>query len=88
MNLYWVIIKHHLMQSLLKPKSKSFNVKDWFGSVDLVTFTVTNIERGKYGCYIYTIKSSIPINEDYFPSVLKICEDYDNVVSPTSYSVQ
>ena len=69
-------------------KSKSFNVRDWFGSVDLVTFTITNIERDRYGYYIYTIKSSQSVNKDYFPSILEICEDYENVVSPISYSVQ
>lgn len=69
-------------------KSKSFNVRDWFGSVDLVTFTITNIERDRYGYYIYTIKSSQLVNKDYFPSILEICEDYENVASPISYSVQ
>ena len=69
-------------------KSKTFNVRDWFGSVDLVTFTITNIERDRYGHYIYTIKSSQSVNKDYFPSILEICEDYENVVSPISYSVQ
>ena len=69
-------------------KSKSFNVKDWFGSVAFITFTITNIERDEYGYYIYTIKSSQTINKDDFPSVLKIYQDYDNVVSPTSYSIQ
>lgn len=69
-------------------KSKSFNVRDWFGSVNLITFTVTNIEKDKYGRYIYTIKSSQTINKDYFPSVLEICQDCDNVASPISYSIQ
>lgn len=68
-------------------KSKSFNVRDWFGSVHLITFIVTNIERNKYGDYIYTIKSSQKVNKDYFPSVYDICKDCDNVVSPISYSV-
>lgn len=69
-------------------KSKSFNIRDWFGSVDLITFTVTNIEKDKYGYYIYTIKSSQIINKNYFPSVLEICQDYSNVASPISYSIQ
>ena len=69
-------------------KSKSFNVRDWFGGVDLVTFTITNIEKTEYGDYIYTIKSSKSINKFYFPSVHEICEDFDNVASPISYSVQ
>lgn len=69
-------------------KSKAFNVKDWFGSTTLVTFTITNIERTEYGDYIYTIKSSRTINKDYFPSVYDICKDCDNVVLPISYSVQ
>lgn len=68
-------------------KSKSFNVRDWFGSVDLVSFTITNIEKDIYGHYIYTIKSSQSIDKNYFPSILEICEDYENVVSPISYSV-
>lgn len=69
-------------------KSKAFNVRDWFGSVTLVTFSITNIERDKYGHYIYTIKSSRTINKDYFPSVYDICKDCDNVASPLSYSIQ
>lgn len=68
-------------------KSKSFNVRDWFGSTILVTFTITNIERTECGKYIYTIKSSRTINKDYFPSVLDICQDCDNVASPLSYSI-
>ena len=35
-----------------------------------------------------TRKSSRTINKDYFPSVYDICKDYDNVVSPISYSIQ
>lgn len=69
-------------------KSKSFNVRNWFGSIDLVTFTISNIERDRYGYYIYTIKSSQVINKNYFPSILEICADYENVVSPIAYSVQ
>lgn len=69
-------------------KSKSFNVRDWFGSIDLVSFTITNIEKDRYGHYIYTIKSSKSINKTYFPSIIEICEDFDNVASPISYSIQ
>lgn len=78
--------EEHIMNAL--NKSKSFNVRDWFGSVDLVTFTITNIEKDKYGHYIYTIKSSQTINKNYFPSVLEICQDCGNVASPISYSIQ
>ena len=69
-------------------KSKSFEVRDWFGGVTTITFTITNIEKDKYGCYIYTIKSSQIINKNYFPSILEICQDYGNVASPISYSIQ
>ena len=69
-------------------KSKSFNVRNWFGSINLVTFTISNIERDRYGHYIYTIKSSQVINKNYFPSILEICADYENVVSPIACSVQ
>lgn len=69
-------------------KSKSFNVRDWYGSTSLVNFTITNIEKDKYGDYIYTMESNKSINKDYFPSVLEICQDYENVASPISYSIQ
>lgn len=69
-------------------KSKSFNVRDWYGFISLVNFTITSIERGKYGDYIYTIESNRSINKDYFPSILEICQDYENVASPISYSIQ
>ena len=68
-------------------KSKSFNVKNWFGSTILVTFTITNIEKDEYGHYIYTIRSSRIVNVEYFPSILDICKDYENIASPISYSV-
>lgn len=69
-------------------KSKSFKVRDWYGSVDLITFTITNIEKNEWGDFIYTIEASQSLNKDYFPSVLQICEDCGDVVSPTSYSIQ
>ena len=68
-------------------KSKSFNVKNWFGTTILVTFTITNIEKDEYGYYIYTIKSSRIVDAKYFPSILDICKDCDNVASPISYSI-
>ena len=74
----------------------AFFVKEFFGflwvkengSINLVTFTISNIERDRYGHYIYTIKSSQVINKNYFPSILEICADYENVVSPIACSVQ
>lgn len=68
-------------------KSKSFKVSDWFGNVNLVTFTITNIEKDEYGSYIYTIKSDKSINPDYCPSILQICRNCENVASPISYSI-
>ena len=69
-------------------KSKSFYVRNWCGSTDFVNFTIINIEKNEWGDYIYTIQSSQRVNEDYFPSILKICEDCENVASPISYSIQ
>ena len=66
-------------------KSKSFEVRDWFGGVTTITFTITNIEKDKWGNYIYTIKSNKNTSENYFPSILDICKDYENVASPISY---
>ena len=66
-------------------KSKSFEVRDWFGSVTKITFTITNIEKDKYSNYIYTIKSNKRTSENYFPSILDICRDCKNVASPISY---
>lgn len=37
-------------------KSKTFNIRDWFGGTDTHTFAIVNIEKTKYGDYIYTIK--------------------------------
>ena len=66
-------------------KSKSFEVRDWFGDVTTITFTITNIEKDKWGNYIYTIKSNKNTSENYFPSILDICRDCENIASPISY---
>ena len=66
-------------------KSKSFEVRDWFGDVTTITFTITNIEKDKWGNYIYTIKSNKNTSENYFPSILDICRDCENTASPISY---
>ena len=66
-------------------KSKSFEVRDWFGDITTITFTITNIEKDKWGNYIYTIKSNKNTSENYFPSILDICRDCENVASPISY---
>ena len=69
-------------------KSKVFNVRDWFGYVDEVKFTITNIEKTEYGDYIYTIESNrnnVPV--EYFPSLHQILIDNDTIASPISYSV-
>ena len=66
-------------------KSKSFEVRDWFGGVTTITFTITNIEKDKWGNYIYTIKSNKNTSENYFPSILDICRDCENTASPISY---
>lgn len=66
-------------------KSKSFEVRDWFGDITKITFTITNIEKDKWGNYIYTIKSNKNTSENYFPSILDICRDCENTASPISY---
>ena len=66
-------------------KSKTFEIRDWFGDVITITFTITNIEKDKWGNYIYTIKSNKNTSENYFPSILDICRDCENVASPISY---
>ena len=66
-------------------KSKSFEVRDWFGGVTTITFTITNIEKDKWGDYIYTIKSNKNTSENYFPSILDICRGCENTASPISY---
>lgn len=51
-------------------KSKTFNIRDWFGGTDTHTFAIVDIEKTKYGDYIYTIKcddDAVPIT--YFPDV-------------------
>ena len=66
-------------------KSKSFEVRDWFGDITTITFTITNIEKDKWGDYIYTIKSNKNTNENYLPSILDICRGCENTASPISY---
>ena len=69
-------------------KSKVFNVRDWFGDVDEVKFTITNIEKTKYDYYIHTIESdsdNVPVR--YFPSPHQILIDNDTIASPISYVV-
>lgn len=68
-------------------KSKSFNVRNWYGSTDYVKFTIINITKDEYGDYIYTIESSQRINKDYFPSPYELCKGCEDVASPISYSI-
>ena len=69
-------------------KSKTFNVRDWFGGTDTHTFAIVDIEKTKYGDYIYTIKAdddAVPTG--YFPDVRDIISSYDTIAYPISYSV-
>lgn len=69
-------------------KSKTFNVRDWFGGVDSHTFTISDIEKTEYGDYIYTIKtddSNVPTR--YFPDIRDIIGDDNTIAVPVSYSV-
>jgi hypothetical protein len=67
-------------------RSKIFNVRDWFGSVDEVTFTITKIEKTDYGEYIYTVESTQQIPDRFFPTVYEICWG-DNVAAPISLAI-
>ena len=69
-------------------KSKTFNVRDWFGGTDTHTFAIVDIEKTKYGDYIYTIKcddDAVPTS--YFPDVRDIVDSYNTIAYPVSYSV-
>lgn len=69
-------------------KSKTFNVRDFFGGIDCYTFTITDIEKTKYGDYIYTIKSNgndVPVR--YFPTIIQIVDGDYTVAAPVGYSV-
>ena len=69
-------------------KSKTFNIRDWFGGTDTHTFAIVDIDKTKYGDYIYTIKcddDAVPTG--YFPNVLDIVDSYDTIAYPVSYSV-
>lgn len=69
-------------------KSKTFNVRDWFGGTDTHTFTIVDIEKTKYGYCIYTIKcddDAVPTS--YFPDVRDIVDSYNTIAYPISYSV-
>ena len=69
-------------------KSKTFNVRDWFGGVDSYTFTITDIEKTEYGDYIYTIKTddgNVPAR--YFPNIMDIVGDNNTIAVPVGYSV-
>ena len=48
--------KEQIMATL--GKSKEYSYTDWFGSTYDVTFTITNIEEGKYG-YIYILSTAM-----------------------------
>lgn len=68
-------------------KSRAFDVADWFGRTIRVNFTITNIEKDKYGDYIYTVESDENIPKRFFPPVYDICEGLENVALPISYSL-
>lgn len=67
-------------------KNKEYSYTDWFGSTYDVTFTITNIEEGKYG-YIYTIRCNENVPNRFFPSVYDICDGCDNIAAPISTSM-
>ncbi len=69
-------------------KSRAFDVADWFGSTTRVNFTITNIEKDKFGDYIYTVESNKNIPKRFFPSVYQICEGLKDVAFPISYSIE
>lgn len=69
-------------------KSKTFNVRDWFGGTHTHTFAIVDIEKTKYGDYIYTIKcddDAVPTR--YYPDVRDIVDSYTTIAYPVSYSV-
>ena len=69
-------------------KSKTFNVRDWFGGTYTHTFAIVDIDKTKYGDYVYTIKcddDAVPTR--YFPDVCDIVDSYDTIAYPVSYSV-
>lgn len=69
-------------------KSKTVNVRDWFGGTDTYTFTIVDIEKTKYGDYIYTIKCDDDcVPTEYYPDVRIIVDSYDTIAYPVSYIV-
>lgn len=69
-------------------KSKTFNVRDWFGDTDTHTFAIVDIEKTKYGHYIYTIKCDDDcVPTGYYPDVRDIISSYNTIAYPISYSV-
>ena len=69
-------------------KSKTFNLGEWFGGTDTHTFAIVDIDKTKYGDYVYTIKCDddcVPAR--YFPDVRDIVDSYDTIAYPVSYSV-
>lgn len=78
------ISKEQIMNAL--NMSASFNVVDYFGCVDLIKFTITNIEIGEYGDYTYTVESNRSTSKDYFLNIRMICEGYENIAYPRGYS--
>lgn len=77
--------EEQIMQAL--GKSKEYNVRDWYGSVDEVTFTISSITKDKYGDYIYTVESSQRVPERFFPTPYDICIDYGDLVCAISYAM-
>ena len=70
-------------------KSKTFNVRDWFGGTDTHTFAIVDIEKTKYGDYVYTIKcddddDTVPTR--HYPDVRDIVDSHNTIAYPVSYT--
>lgn len=50
-------------------KSKTFNVRDWFGDVNTNTFIITNIDKTKCGGYVYTIDYDPNLPTTHSPNI-------------------
>lgn len=76
--------KEQIMAAL--GKNKEYSYTDWFGSTYDATFTITNIEEGKYG-YIYTIHCNKNVPNRFFPTIYEICDGCANIAAPISTSI-
>lgn len=69
-------------------KSKTFNIRDWFGGTDTHTFAIVEIEKTKCGDYIYTIKDDDDcVGSTPSPNINDIVASYATIAYSVTYNI-